>query len=304
MNAITIFLIFLMGTLCLLFLLLLFFVHRQILWLAEYVSMLQHTQTKIEIPTALPTPGIKKLVQSVNELSAAFRENLAQVQKKEDAVKETITNLAHDLRTPLTSIKGYAQILSESSDLPTEAKANLTVILERVEVLNRLLNQLFDYARMESEAFVYHDVSLDLNKLLRMTAVSFYSSFENRGLVPTLEIAEDPFPYVGDPDAVTRVFSNILYNAIEHGNSDYYMMSRRDGDDYLFVFRNDASDVTQEDVAHLFDRFYTTDKSRSKKTTGLGLSIAKKIVTHMNGTIEANLSGRLFEIVIRFPIPD
>ncbi|MBQ1850357.1 MAG: HAMP domain-containing histidine kinase [Lachnospiraceae bacterium] len=290
-----------LGFLCLLFLCIVFLLRKQIIRLRQFVETLQESDTSIMVPVDFQTPEIGKLVDEINLLVEKYRKNLVELQRKDEMIKETITNLAHDVRTPLTSIEGYAKILKDSGGLPAKDLEAVETILERTDTLKRLLNQLFDFARLESDSFEYREVPIDLNAILRNTAVSFFSNFEAKGQEPEIRISEEEFPCVGDPDAVTRVFSNIIFNALVHGHTNYSIASWQEPEAYAFCFQNDAGDIASEDLDRLFDRFYTTDKSRSKKTTGLGLAIAKKIVTHMDGEIKAQLTDGLFGIVIRIP---
>ncbi|MBR6477435.1 MAG: HAMP domain-containing histidine kinase [Lachnospiraceae bacterium] len=293
-----------LGAVCLLLFAAAVFLYLQIRKLRSYVTVLKEDETGIQVPVDFPLPEAAALVKELNALSEKYRQTVTELRHKDETIKETITNLAHDVRTPLTSIEGYAKMLSNAGTLTEEEREAVGVIIERADTLKRLLNQLFDYARIESGGFEYHVEQLDLNAILRNTAVSFYSQFESKKADPVVEISEEVFPYVADRDAVTRVFSNLLFNALVHGTKDYYVASKRENESYVFLFRNDAADVTGEDVERIFERFYTTDKSRSKKTTGLGLSIAKRIVTDMGGTIKASLEGEgnVFEIKIEFPV--
>ena len=290
-----------LGLLCLLLLFCLIFQQRQIVRLRQFVETLQEGDTSIMVPIDFQTPEIGKLVDEINLLVDKYRKSITELRHKDETIKETITNLAHDVRTPLTSIEGYAKILKNSGNLSKTDLEAVDTILERSDTLKRLLNQLFDFARLESDSFEYHEVPMDLNAILRKTAVSFYSNFEAKGEEPDIRIPEEEFRVLGDPDAVTRVFSNIIFNALVHGKTNYSIASWQESEAYAFCFQNDAGDITAEDLDRLFDRFFTTDKSRSKKTTGLGLAIAKKIVTHMGGEIKAELKDGLFGIAIRIP---
>jgi len=290
-----------LGLLCLLLAGALLLMRRQIIRLRQFVETLREGDTSISVPVDFKTPQMGKLVGELNLLVDQYRNKLSELRHKDEMIKETITNLAHDVRTPLTSIEGYAKIMKEGGGLSGKDIEAVETILERTDTLKRLLNQLFDFARLESNSFEFREERLDLNAILRRTAVSFYSNFEAKGEEPEIRIAEEEFPCVGDPDAVTRVFSNLIFNALVHGKTKYSIASRQEPEAYVFCFQNDAGDIAPEDLDRLFDRFYTTDKSRSKKTTGLGLAIAKKIVTHMGGQIRAELENGLFRIVIRIP---
>lgn len=297
----TVVIIVILGLGCLLAVLGLVLLRRQVIRLRQFVETLQESDTSISVPVDFQTPEVGKLVDGINLLVDKYRTNVAELRRKDETIKETITNLAHDVRTPLTSIEGYAKILKASEHLSKADAEAVETILERSDTLKRLLNQLFDFARLESDSFEYREMQIDLNAILRKTAVSFYSNFEAKGEEPEIMIAQEDFPCVGDPDAVTRVFSNVIFNALVHGKTNYSIASWQEPEAYAFCFRNDAGDIVQEDLDRLFDRFFTTDKSRSKKTTGLGLAIAKKIVMHMGGEIRAELKDGLFGIIIKIP---
>ena len=293
--------IIILCLLCLLLLCGILLMRRQVIRLHQFVETLQDEDTTITVPIDFQTPEVGRLVDEINLLVDRYRKDISELKRKDETIKETITNLAHDVRTPLTSIEGYAKILKGSENLSEKDQEAVETILERSDTLRRLLNQLFDFARLESDSFEYHEAMIDLNAILRKTAVSFYSNFEAKGEEPDIQIAEEEFKRMGDPDAVTRVFSNIIFNALVHGKTNYSIASWQEPEAYAFCFQNDAGDIALEDLERLFDRFFTTDKSRSKKTTGLGLAIAKKIVTHMGGEIKAQLKDGLFGIVIRLP---
>ena len=290
-----------LGLLCLLLLCIVILLKRQIIRLRRFVETLRESSTQIMVPGDFLTPEVVKLGGEINLLVEKYGKSIAELQRKDETIKETITNLAHDVRTPLTSIEGYARILKDSEHLSAKDQEAVDTILERAEMLKRLLDQLFDFARLESDSFEYHEVPIDLNAILRKTAVSFYSSLEAKGEEPKIQIAEEEFRCLGDPDAVTRVFSNVIFNALVHGQTSYSIASWQEPEAYGFRFQNDAGDIEAKDIERIFDRFYTTDKSRSKKTTGLGLAIAKKIVTHMGGEINAELKDGLFGIEIKIP---
>ena len=279
-----------LGLLCLLLLAGICMMRRQIIRLRQFIETLQEGDTSITVPIDFQTPEVGKLVDEINLLVDKYRKNISELRRKDETIKETITNLAHDVRTPLTSIEGYAKILKNSGGISEKDLMAVDTILERSDTLKRLLNQLFDFARLESDSFEYHETTIDLNAILR-----------NTGEEPDIQIAEEEFKVLGDADAVTRVFSNIIFNSLVHGKTNYSIASWQEPEAYAFCFRNDAGDIAPEDLDRLFDRFFTTDKSRSKKTTGLGLAIAKKIVTHMGGEIKAELKDGLFGIVIRIP---
>lgn len=275
---------------------------REVKRLGRKIQGLLVRQTHAELTADFPTKDIEELVNSLNDLFKVYREQLYEIEKKDSAVKETITNLAHDLRTPITAILGYTQILLQSNTLSEEDTETVTIIKERLAILNQLLNQLFEFARIEAGEMAFSCSTLDLNAILRSAAVSFFGAFEERKIVPKLNIAEGAFLFIGDEKAITRIFENIIANALAHGDGEYEFSSYKEAECYKFVFQNSTTDIRESDMDKIFERFYTTDQSRSKKTTGLGLTIAKKLTLQMGGTIHATLQKNIFQITVSLPV--
>lgn len=274
---------------------------REVTRLSQKLQTLLHSFTHAELILDFPSSDITDLVNALNELLRVYHKQVYSLQKKDEAIKETITNLAHDLRTPVTAIQGYTQMLLQSPELSEEDLDAAVVINERLNVLNQLLNQLFEFARIEADEMEFSYTTFDLNAVLRSVAVSFFKSFEERKIIPALSIAEISFPFYGDEKAVTRIFENIISNALSHGKSDYHFSSYDDNENYHFSFQNFTDSINESDIDKIFNRFYTTDLSRSRKTTGLGLTIAKNLTVKMGGSISASLNNNVFEIVVCFP---
>ena len=274
---------------------------REVTRLSQKLQTLLHSFTHAELTLDFPPSDTTDLVNALNELFRVYHKQVYSLQKKDEAIKETITNLAHDLRTPVTAIQGYTQMLLQSPELSEEDLDAAAVINERLNVLNQLLNQLFEFARIEADEMEFSYTTFDLNAVLRSVAVSFFKSFEERKIIPALSIAEISFPFYGDEKAVIRIFENIISNALSHGKSDYHFSSYDDNENYHFSFQNFTDSINESDIDKIFNRFYTTDLSRSRKTTGLGLTIAKNLTVKMGGSISASLNNNVFEIVVCFP---
>ena len=293
------------STLSLIVLMIAYLLHRrEVKKLSKKIQGLLGRSTHTELTTDFPVTDIAELVNSLNGLFETYEEQVFALQKKDETIKETITNLAHDLRTPMTAIQGYTQMLLQSRTLSDEDAETVKIIHERLAVLNQLLNQLFEFARIEAGEMEFSCAQLDLNALLRSAAVSFFGVFEERKIVPELHIADEAFPFYGDEKAIIRIFGNIISNALAHGTGDYVFSSCIRENKYTFVFQNSTTDIRETDLDKIFDRFYTTDQSRSKKTTGLGLTIAKKLTLEMGGEISAALREEIFEITVCFPVMD
>ena len=212
-----------------------------------------------------------------------------------------ITSLSHDLRTPLATANGYIQLLQEQ-DLTGDQKEYVMIAGERISAVKLLLDQLFEFARIEADELKLNCRNTDIHSVLRDVVASYYGDFEQKKCVPHIVIPNSPAIIWGDPDALTRIFSNVVYNALVHGDGNYQITAALEEAQTVITVKNASSSIQQEDIPHLFDRFYTTDQSRTKKTTGLGLAIAQRLVTRMGGQISASLQNGIFAIQIVFPI--
>lgn len=243
----------------------------------------------------------KDILNLVNILNNHLNENrhsMIQIKRLNKNFRDSITNISHDLRTPLTTAGGYVQML-QGDVTKEERQEYLSIVLERQNTVKKLLEQLFEYVRIESGEIVYESVKVDAKAIFIDVLAMYYNDFFEKGLEPTVIIPSKPCIINGDEQGLKRIFSNILFNAITHGSGDYHF-EIEESDEYIFKFSN-RSEYMEEDLNYIFDRFYTKDKSRNKKTTGLGLSIAKEIVKQLDGKINAYYNDGIFLITVSFP---
>lgn len=242
---------------------------------------------------------ITDLVNMLNNLVRDIRLSRIHIKRLNRNFRQTITNISHDLRTPLTTASGYVQML-QTSDTEEEGQEYLSIILERQNMVKMLLEQLFEYVRIESGEISYEHVPIDAKKVLIDTLAMYYDDFNKRGQEPTVSLLKDPCIIRGDEQGVKRIFSNIIFNAIAHGEGEY-CFEIKESDGYIFTFSNTSEPMTKDELENIFKRFYTKDQSRNKKTTGLGLAIAKEITQRLNGTVEAYYNNGRFCISILLP---
>lgn len=244
----------------------------------------------------------KDILNLVNILNNHLNENrhsMIQIKRLNKNFRDSITNISHDLRTPLTTAGGYVQML-QGDVTKEERQEYLSIVLERQNTVKKLLEQLFEYVRIESGEIVYESVKVDAKAIFIDVLAMYYNDFFEKGLEPTVIIPSKPCMINGDEQGLKRIFSNILFNAITHGSGDYHF-EIEESDEYIFKFSNRSEYMEEEDLNYIFDRFYTKDKSRNKKTTGLGLSIAKEIVKQLDGKINAYYNDGIFLITVSFP---
>lgn len=273
---------------------------KQINRIKNQIDFLCSRDTGTEITLERIDRSTEHLAESINCLLERYRDTGQQIKKNNALSKDTITSLSHDLRTPLATANGYIQLLMEQDLLP-EQKEYVEIAYERITAVKILLDQLFEFARIEANELKLMQQRIDINSCLRDVLAMYYSDFEKKSATLDIRIPDTPFIIWADKEALCRVFSNIIYNALIHGDKEYKIISSFTEKTYQIIVSNHSETICKEDIPYLFDRFYTTDQSRSKKTTGLGLAIAKKLTKKMGGCISANLHNKTFDIQITFP---
>jgi signal transduction histidine kinase len=237
-----------------------------------------------------------KLIVEINSMLKDIRETKAQYKKKNHALEQMITNVSHDLRTPLTSAMGYIDLI-QNSDLSKEEKSReLAIIENRLVRLQELINSFFELWKIISCGKSPERSNVDAVAILEEAIVHYYDDYcgRNRQIVFNCNIRKRMIS--SNRDMLLRIFDNLIGNALKHGEGDLTITVIA-GDDMRITFENAI--ISQDiDTEHIFDEFYTTDISRTKGNTGLGLAIAKQFTEMLDGTISADLSEGRFILTI------
>lgn len=249
------------------------------------------TNTLIDLSTR--DPYMRRLAADINHQLRLLREERHRYQQGDLELKEAVTNISHDLRTPLTAISGYLDLL-EREEKNENVQRYLCQIRNRTEALKQLTEELFRYSIVTSSQKLELE-SVDLVRALEESLLSFYGAMEEKGIQPEIELPEGPVFRKLDAGAVGRIFSNIISNALKYSDGDLSVVMDGGG---VITFANTARDLNAVTVGRLFDRFYTVETSRN--STGLGLSIAKLLVERMGGYIEASYCDNKLQIKIVF----
>lgn len=208
--------------------------------------------------------------------------------------RRQIANVSHDLRTPLTSILGYLQLLEDEALPAAERREYLAVVASRAKALQSLITSFYDLSRLESGEYPLRREKVDLYTSLSGLLAAFYNDFTDAGFDVTVDLAQGLPGVTADPSGVLRVFTNLLRNALDHGQGQMEVRLFRKGDAVVSLFRNGSGGITQDDIPHVFDRFFTADKMRTGRNTGLGLAIVKALADQMGCGLEAGLVGAFF----------
>lgn len=274
---------------------------RQIKNICRQMAFISKHNSNMIVTSNLPSKDITILTQSINHLLENQKKQTVEYQNKDASLKEIITNLSHDIRTPLTSLDGYFQLLAES-DSSSEKEHYTKIIANRIKSLKEMLDELFTFTRLQNNNYNLELSPCNVNKIFYDTIFSFYDDFKEKNIEPDIQIAEEPINIVCNEEALKRVLQNIIKNGLEYGQSQIQIRLLKMDHTAIFQFRNDYTHSEAVDINRVFDRFYKIDKARSGNSTGLGLSIAKELVLKMNGRIFASHLEDTFEIRIEFEI--
>lgn len=259
--------------------------------------------TRIQIRT---NDELGSIAQDVNKAGEKLKESLERGDFAESSKDQLIVNLAHDLRTPLTSVLGYLDLVVRESNLTEDQiKHYLKIAHTKSMRLEKLIDELFEVSRLNYGMLKMKKEPLDLEELLLQLKEEFYPVFEKSYLTARLDIAPDLMIY-GDGEMLARVFENLLSNAVRYGSDGEYIDIKgyvEEGEAVVEVI-NYGNYITPESLAHVFDVFFTGDKSRSvdQGSTGLGLFIAKNIVEQHDGRITAKSDPVQTIFTVRLPM--
>lgn len=280
----------------------LLFYKSQIKSLSDQLRFIESLDTNLEITTQISAKQIKMLVRDINTLIRRHKKYKSEIRHTSGTFKQTITSVSHDLRTPLTSIAGYIKML-ESESLPEEKRREyILAVKNRMESVRRLIDQLFEYARIEAGEFTLSVSRVNFTNIVLEKLSMFYDNFSEKGMEVSVNAQKAPLFVDGDSDALERVVENIVINALVHGKETLLAELCGDGHFARLVLENATDEISDTDTELIFERFYTTDRSRTKKSTGLGLSIAKQLTIKMGGSISAFLKDGRFGIEVLIPL--
>ena len=236
---------------------------------------------------------VRHLASEIARQLTELRRQRRQYISGDRELKEAVTNISHDLRTPLTAICGYLELL-EAEEMTNNTRRYVEQISNRTEALKALTEELFRYSVISSVSDLSYE-KVNVGRVLEDTLISFYGAFEQKNITPNILLPDGVMIRTLDKSALSRIFGNIISNALKYSDGDFSVTISDAGE---IIFSNTASELSSVDVGKLFDRFYTVDSAR--KSTGLGLSIAKLLTERMGGHISADYREKTLSIMISF----
>lgn len=272
-------------------------IQRQISDICRQVRFIDEHNSNKRISTDLRGKEILELADCVNGLIEEKNRVKIQVESNERAFKDTIAGISHDIRTPLTSLDGYFQLMKNCSDSELNEKYS-AIISGRIHALQDMTEQLFTFVKLENPSYILECEPVNLTQAMCDVMFSFYNDIVNSGLEPNVSIPDEIFTVNANLAGLKRVLQNIIKNALVHGERDLFVTMQSRGDFAEIAIGNKIVEGEEVDVNRVFHRFYKADASRHKGSTGLGLFIAKQLTERMGGQIRAELTDKIFTIII------
>lgn len=259
----------------------------------DFADKLQ-TDTNTLIDVSCHDKDTKLLASNINRQIRILRDEHLRYVQGDKELKAAITNISHDLRTPLTAIYSYIYLMRKSDDI-SEIKKYLDIIEGRAETMKQLTEELFRYSVIVSGDNEAVTEEVFVNQVLAESISSFYPVLIEKGITPQIHLTDARIVRNVNRSELARVFSNLLNNAVKYSDGDLEITLSDTGE---ITFTNTAKEMSAVEVEQLFDRFYTVEVARN--STGLGLSIARALVERMGGTIAADYSDSRLTIRIDF----
>ena len=254
---------------------------------------------KERINIILNDKDVEKIAESFNIFLQEQKRLEINIRNREENLKQSISNISHDLRTPLTAIRGYITLLENCTE--EERNMYIGILSKKSEELNNLLNNFYELSIFDNDSYQIDIKVIDIVEIIMGTVISNYALIKNKEIEIDNRLPSKPIEVQGEEVVCSRIIQNLVSNAIKY-STGYISIELKEFDEYvIFKIRNSVSDLTQDDLKYLFDRFYTADKSRNRSGSGLGLFIVKVLLDKIDGEVyEVSLNDDILSISILF----
>lgn len=272
---------------------------RQMKNICRQLSFLMKKDSNMLLTGDVRIGGIGKLLDTLNDYLLVQRKKERYYQEKEKTIANTYTSLSHDIRTPLTSLDGYFQLL-ETSDTEEEQKKYIMIIQDRIKSLKDMLEELFTFTKLKNASFQLELSKCCINQMVKDTIFSYYDEWMEKEIEPHISITDTLLYMKGNEQAIRRVLQNIIKNGLDHGEKEVDISLQEVEQKIVIEIKNKVYHPENIDITQVFSQFYKADMARSKTSSGLGLSIAKEFVLQMHGEISARIEEEKFCVCIQF----
>lgn len=289
-----------LALLCVFLLTALLMRRHEIKRIIKQLEYIKSNQTNMLVTTQMKDSVTIKLATELNDVMKSYRDFHAKEIFNNERMKNELTALSHDIRTPLTSLNGYFELL-KIAQTEEEREKYSAVIQDRIVSLSDMLEQMFTFTKLQNNSYNFELEKVDIKDLLCDTLLSFYENFKKKNCEPTVSIPDEDVFIISNETAMRRVVQNVIKNALQYGNGDVSVKLYTTEKQVSAEISNSCEDANKIDADRVFDKFYKGDASRNVNSTGLGLSIAKELTEKTGGKIYAKVYDNKFIITITFP---
>lgn len=246
------------------------------------------------------------LAYGINDIIVSYENRLAALRQTDETNKQLMTSLSHDVRTPLTTLIGYLDAVHKGIVSGKERDDYIETARRKAYDLKEYIDVLFDWFKLNSDEFAMEINTVEIAELTRNILTCWIPILEDKQIDYTIDIPEQPFYAKLDTDGYMRILNNLMQNVIAHSYADKIEITlSRQEEDIKIIIADNGVGIEKEDLKHIFERLYKCDKGRSKKGSGLGLSIVHQLVEKMDGTITAgSVPGNGTVFTLLFPLAD
>lgn len=298
------YIIIILSLLLIVFLTQLLFIKKQLKNITEQLKNYNMRKTDKKIDITFLNREIESIASEINNLIDLHIQSNTEKKSAERQLKQAIANMSHDLRTPLTSILGYIQLMEDDGISDEERKQYLKIAKDRTKRLQTLLNDFFELSVIESVDYSLKLENLNIKSIVEETIINLYDKFNEKQIVPDIQMPKEKVSINADESATKRVIENLVSNAIKYSYRNIAIILEKSKTTVDLTISNDAEKLTEKDVELFFDRFYMADQTRSGKGTGLGLSIAQSLMDKMNGELSAELKDGYLHMKCSWALTD
>ncbi|MCR1138852.1 response regulator [Clostridium botulinum] len=276
--------------------------YREIKNITIQLNEYNNLESLKKIDATLFDKEIENLAYSINKHIDINIQSQIKQKRLEEEIRKNIANVSHDLRTPLTSIIGYIQMIKKGNLSKEKQMEYIDIAERRAKDLQNLLSDFFEISIIELPDYYIELQNININNILCEVIASFYSSFVDKNITPKIDLPKENIMVIGNEGAIKRVLQNLIVNIIKHSKRDVYISFKKENNKAVLATINRCDDIKEEDIDLIFNRFYKKDDARTNKngSTGLGLSISKSLMEKMNGEIYAEVHGDLLHIFCKW----
>ncbi len=264
------------------------------------VHFISRNETRKRLTFYGKSRSFRRLASDINEILDSYDERHEKILREDKEIKDTLTNMSHDIRTPLTSLKGYFELLEQTDD-PEERRKYSSIITGRIDSLSEILETMFLYTKVSNVNFKISIDPIECSKIILETLFEYYDDFQDKGFEVDVDVDEG-IRILGNEQSLKRIMQNLIRNSLVHGGGDVKLSVKRDeqGKKVVITLDNLLLEGQNPDPQKVFDRYYKGDASRHTGSSGVGLSVVKKLVESMSGDIGAVVSDGRFKIAMSF----